>query len=81
MLLIQTENNFYQLDVLSEENGQVLVRDGYGLKSWTPARLEWARKDNPLEDGSAISIGRPLVLTCHDMVIITSPVMSIKTQA
>lgn len=78
LLWVRTRKNFYQVDVLSAENRNVLVRGGQWLRNWTPATLKGTRDNRPLDDASAIRIGHPLVLSWNGQTIVTSPVVSVE---
>jgi hypothetical protein len=80
LLRVQTPREFYLLDILSARNRDVLVRGGSWLKKWTPAKLQRTAENRPLDDASAISIGKPLVLCWHDQTIVTGPVVSVEVQ-
>ena len=78
LLWVQTRKQFYQLEILSPGSREVLVRGGDWLRNWTPAKLKGMPQNRPLNDASAIPVGRPLVFGWNGHTVITSPVVSVE---
>jgi hypothetical protein len=80
-LVVETQNNTYEIVLLSAETAEVLVRGGAFFPVFTPVRLAGSSLGGAFLKLHSIHIGFRLELGTDSGFIITSPVRSIARTA
>ena len=76
-IVVQTWNTLYEITVIDEPSGEILIRGGQFFPELTPARLAGATLGGSFCKMRGIYVGFRMEINAYDQRFVTTPVESI----